>query len=129
MPISPENRARYPKDWKEIRERILKRARNKCELCGVPNGVYRWTDEDGDHTTTDEMRVETLTTCDGVAVSRIVLTIAHWENMDPADCRDENLKAACQRCHNRHDVPHRTINRAATRKRGKARADLFEGPA
>ena len=24
MPIKPENKSRYPKNWKEIRERILK---------------------------------------------------------------------------------------------------------
>lgn len=31
MPIKPENRARYPKDWKQIRERILSRAHHRCE--------------------------------------------------------------------------------------------------
>lgn len=31
MPIRPENRARYPKDWKQIRARILERAGNRCE--------------------------------------------------------------------------------------------------
>jgi hypothetical protein len=43
--------------------------------------------------------------CDG-EVRRwivIVLTVAHVTNDDPADCRDENLAALCQRCHNRHD--------------------------
>ena len=32
MPIKPENRKRYPTNWKEIRKDILKRADNKCEL-------------------------------------------------------------------------------------------------
>lgn len=31
MPIKPENLARYPKNWKEIRASILERAENKCE--------------------------------------------------------------------------------------------------
>lgn len=31
MPIHPENRARYPKDWKAIREQVLERAAHKCE--------------------------------------------------------------------------------------------------
>lgn len=33
MPIKPENRKRYPANWKDIRKDILKRADNKCELC------------------------------------------------------------------------------------------------
>ena len=36
MPIRPENKARYPKNWPEISARIRARAGNKCEDCGVP---------------------------------------------------------------------------------------------
>lgn len=39
MPIKPENRHRYPKNWPEIRERIRARSGNRCEWCGVPNMV------------------------------------------------------------------------------------------
>lgn len=38
MPIKPENRARYPANWKEIRAAILERAGNCCEQCKVANG-------------------------------------------------------------------------------------------
>ncbi len=31
----PCNYKLYPSNWKEIRERILKRAKNKCECCGL----------------------------------------------------------------------------------------------
>jgi len=31
MPIRLENKHRYPSDWKEIVQRIKKRAGNKCE--------------------------------------------------------------------------------------------------
>lgn len=31
MPIKPENKGRYPKNWKEIRQQILQRANNRCE--------------------------------------------------------------------------------------------------
>ena len=32
---------KYPSNWKtEIRPRILKRADNKCEICGVENHVF-----------------------------------------------------------------------------------------
>ena len=37
MPIKPENRHRYPKDWPQIRARILARAGNACEKCKAPN--------------------------------------------------------------------------------------------
>jgi hypothetical protein len=39
MPIRPENKSRYPKDWKEISQRIKMRAGNKCEWCGAENGA------------------------------------------------------------------------------------------
>ncbi|RUQ28768.1 MAG: hypothetical protein EKK68_14035 [Candidatus Competibacteraceae bacterium] len=32
MPIKPENRHRYPKDWKAIRAAILERAGHRCHL-------------------------------------------------------------------------------------------------
>lgn len=35
MPILPENKARYPANWKEIRAEILKRAGNKCEFAAL----------------------------------------------------------------------------------------------
>lgn len=62
---------------------------------------------------------------DGERVSRIVLTIAHLdhtpENNDPA-----NLRAWCQRCHNRYDAPHRRRNAARTRRRKLPTGDLFD---
>lgn len=41
MPIRPENRSRYPKNWKQIRTSILERAHNQCEFCGVGNHTMR----------------------------------------------------------------------------------------
>lgn len=39
MPIRPENRARYPKDW-SLRSRFVRfvRARGRCEWCGAEHG-------------------------------------------------------------------------------------------
>lgn len=34
MPIKPENRAKYPTDWQEIRERIRLRSGDRCEWPG-----------------------------------------------------------------------------------------------
>ena len=85
MPIKPENRGRYPANWKEIRAAILKRADNKCEFCGIENYAVR----------------------DG---SRVVLTIAHLDHT-PEHNNPDNLRALCQRCHNRYDAKHRAGTR------------------
>lgn len=109
MPIRPENRHRYPKDWKQIRERILARAGGRCEgspaypNCRAINGA--------------EIR-------GNLDRRLVVLTIAHLNHM-PEDNRDENLRAWCQRCHNTYDLP---MRRAGTKARARAKmavADLF----
>ena len=95
MPIKPENRARYPKDWKRIRAKILNRANHRCEQCGIPNGAFRnrttgqWTDDHG--------RVESWSAVDGDRTTKIVLTIAHLDHT-PENCDPANLRALCQRC-------------------------------
>lgn len=91
MPISPENRKRYPKDWK-LRSRFVRfyRARNRCEWCGAAN--YQ------PHPVTG---------------SKVVLTAAHVHDHRPEAASLLNLAALCQRCHNRHDAPMRAANRKA----------------
>lgn len=45
----PINYAHYPADWKTVRvPRILKRARFKCEECGIHHHAVGYRDEDGD---------------------------------------------------------------------------------
>lgn len=94
MPIRPENKARYPKNWQEIRAAILERAGNCCEFCGVRNHTYRQNAQ-------------------GKTV-RVVLTIAHLDHT-PEHCDPSNLRALCQKCHNAYDALHR----AETRKKTK----------
>ena len=91
MPIKPENKSRYPKNWKQIRERILQRAGNRCEFCGVENHTYRYNPKTGKE-------------------AYIVLTIAHLDHT-PENCSDDNLRALCQRCHNQYDAEHRKQTR------------------
>lgn len=141
MPISPERKALYPANWStEIRPRILARARNRCERCGVPNHVrvFRFVDAEGDHGYMLESG-EVYNAEDGAmwGMARlydlppgrmvyIVLTIAHVHDPDPGNCSDDNLAAWCQRCHNNHDRPMRLANAAATRRAKSATPDLFD---
>lgn len=105
MPIRPENRARYPKDWKSISLRVRERAGNRCE------GSPAWPDcraENGmPHPITG---------------SRVVLTVAHLDHT-PENCADDNLKAWCQRCHNAYDAP---MRRQGIRDRARAHRALGE---
>lgn len=98
MPIKPENKARYPKNWNsEIRPKILKRANNRCEMCGVENHTYRFNPKTG-------------------KMAYIVLTIAHIYDEDPSNVDENNLKALCQRCHNGLDAEMRARHRAESKK-------------
>lgn len=116
MPIKPENKARYPKDWKAISQAIRERAGGRCECEG----------ECGLHRTTPGPRrcVEVNGEPAKWAKGKIVLTVAHL-NHTPEDVRPANLKAMCQRCHLRYDHDHHMKNAAQTRRKGKARAELF----
>lgn len=126
MPIRPENKARYPKNWRAIRERILARSANNyepaedaiawphCELCGVPDRM--WIERTADGWT------PTLHDLDDAVY--IVLTIAHLSD-EIEDCSDENLRAWCQRCHNRYDAPKRAAGIKARAHATRAVGDLF----
>ena len=137
MPIKPENRARYPKDWKRISASIRERAGHKCELCGVPNyAVVKWLDGKwvevipgtlGNYAAARQIAAEESIGWeqgDPKAIV-IVLTVAHLDHT-PENCDPENLRAWCQRCHLDYDKYHHRANSAATRKARKAVGDLFE---
>lgn len=110
MPIRPENRAKYPKDWKAISARIrFVRAEGRCECTG-------------------ECRLDHDGRCDArhghphprTGAKSVVLTTAHLA--DPIeDCRDENLKAMCEQCHNRMDAPMRAAGIKTRREAEKQR--------
>ena len=115
MPIRPENRDRYPKDWPDISRRIrFERAGGRCECdgqCGIEHEGGQCAAEHGlPHPVTG---------------SKVVLTVMHLDHT-PENCDFTNLLAACQRCHNRYDAP---MRRAGMWKREAARVgqtDLFE---
>lgn len=139
MPISPENKARYPADWPAISARIRQRADGKCEFCGVANhslgawigGHWHKAIPKGTGLRDNPRQGETFP-CDrgdGIPiwtkVKRVVLTVAHLDHT-PENCADENLKALCQRCHLRYDAKHHAQNAARTRRKKQATGDLLD---
>jgi 5-methylcytosine-specific restriction endonuclease McrA len=122
----PMNRGLYPANWDEISRRIRERDGQKCKECGVKNGAVGCRDQDGNFYTEEEIDR------DGIApgailgkVIKIVLTVAHLNNT-PMDCRDENLKSLCQRCHLKLDAPLHQANSAKTRHLKKVAAGQIE---
>ena len=124
MPIKPENKKLYPKNWKAIREEILDRAERRCECsgeCELVHPINPDPESDRRCAVINHKRIEWDPIYPGLWDQgdegvRIVLTIAHL-NHNPKDNRRRNLKAMCQRCHNRYDRKHRQRNAALTRKR------------
>lgn len=136
MPIRPENRDRYPADWPTISQRIrYERAENRCEGCGVANHQLGGRTADGRWHAAQTLdcsgrkpEAGTWAWCEGghhLRIVRIVLTVAHLDHT-PENCDDDNLRAWCQRCHNRYDRKHRQAGVEKRRREGAAVADLFE---
>lgn len=114
----PIDYSKYPPNWKtEIVPRILKRAGNKCEVCGLENkqkvysmqfymrinGRYSyrtiWFQTVGD--------VERAMALAGKIhkTVRVILEIAHLDHDETNwDVKDERLKAMCQLCHLNYDA-------------------------
>lgn len=151
MPIKPENRELYPKNWKQISEYIIfERAKNKCEVCGVNNHAVGYRDEnakfipdsgnpiledygEGIDSSTNEFisykkakeHAEFNTyTCElGRKYIVIVLTTAHLDH-DPTNNDYSNLKAMCQKCHNNYDKKHRKQTRMETKNKGQLKLSI-----
>ncbi len=119
MPIRPENKARYPKNWKEIRERIKLRAGNKCEICGVPNRCVGFRKKDGSFVALPNqeylLAAENFIMPEGTKIIDIVCTVMHLDHT-PENNEDSNLKFGCQKCHNNYDAPFRAENRKKNKK-------------
>lgn len=148
MPIAEQFRHFYGKTWREvIRPRILARAKNCCERCGVPNHqrVRRtggwwldikvtwatersrcirraWRNQNGELMGPRRPRGSVVRTV------RIVLTIAHLDQI-PGHDDDANLQAMCQWCHLDYDRHQHLTNGKETRlDRKDANRPLLKGP-
>lgn len=102
MPIKPENKSKYPENWKEISEYIrFVRAGNKCEFCSAENYCPH-----------------------PVTGSKVILTVAHLDH-DPENNDFDNLKALCQKCHLSYDAKHHSENARLTRNKKIGQGLLF----
>lgn len=102
-PIRASEKARYPKDWKEISLYIRERSQGQCE-CVDECGLHPWG-----------RCIEKNGRKAFFANGKIVLSVAHL-NHRPEDCGDNNLKAMCSRCHLRYDRGHHAETARATRE-------------
>jgi len=119
MPIKPENKKLYPKNWLAIRSKILARAAS-CEFCDVKNYTKGIRDSEGIFWPLKELfdiLEDTGEIIDGKVI-KIVLTIAHLDH-DPTNNDHENLKALCQKCHNNWDVKHRVQTRRESKNKNQ----------
>lgn len=124
MPIRPENKARYPTDWK-LRSRFVRfiRAKHCCEFCGVRNYSVGYRDEDGEFQCEWSYRKYSDARAKAIDLNElywtdnkyivIVLTVAHVHDHRPEAASLLNLAALCQRCHNILDMAMRQRNRKA----------------
>ena len=131
MPIKPENKKRYPANWKEISLHIrTNRAKNKCEFCKIRNydiikrlddGEYRHPSQCEWDTVNDYLNngYSMLQALKLMGLTKIVLTVAHLDH-NPSNCDYSNLRALCQYCHNKYDRKHRN----ETRKNSKLKNQL-----
>ena len=125
MPIRPENRALYPADWPAISRRIrFERAGGRCECdgcCGEDHAcAFRpdWAPPEDGRCSAIHGEPHPVTG------AKVVLTVMHLDH-DPTNSDDDNLMAACQKCHNRYDGPHRRQGISERRRKPWALRDLF----
>ncbi len=122
----PIDYRKYPEDWKtRIRPDILRRANNRCEICGVENGSYVMRP----HTwhgngLLDKRRGHGIMTV--LWPVRIVLTIAHMDH-DVTNNDYSNLKALCQKCHLDLDRDQHRTNAAVTRSKARRSKEESNG--
>lgn len=115
----------YPSNWfTEIRPRILDRANNCCEQCGVKNEQWVWYHPSLHYVFSQDVADAVRWYGDSEANLheapnhgyKVCLTISHTDH-DITNNADDNLKALCQTCHLRHDGQYHVMNRIREKNR------------
>lgn len=114
MPIRPENRGRYPKQWKAMVADARERSGDRCECdgkCGLIHEGGRCAAINGEpHPSTG---------------SKVVLTLAHEHGVPLEETSIERMFHACQQCHNRYDAPMRRAGIQARAREAMGIKDMF----
>lgn len=135
----PIDYSEYPSNWlTEIRPRILQRAHNCCEWCGAPNYAIIIRDLHSQSwrliSSTEHEWLKSkvrsgythLQAIKKLGFTKIILTIAHLNHdKENHQVQDDELKAACQRCHLKYDHARHIENRKYGRNRNKTQVKLF----
>lgn len=118
----PIDYSKYPENWlSEIRPRIMARAQDKCERCGLKHleivwavkckgrtvGWFRDFDEAERMPKTFELKKYEgkLMIVPNPKKVKVILTIAHLDHDEGNHAvSDDRLKAMCQLCHLRYDA-------------------------
>ena len=112
MPILPENKKRYPRDWKAISRAIKDRAGWRCECRGECGRGPEHAGED--------LRCPNAHNTPALNFGfNVVITTAHLDHV-PENCGDDNLRAMCQCCHLAYDREHH--QKTAARRRAERAA-------
>jgi hypothetical protein len=118
----PIDYRKYPKNCNELRAAVLKRAKNKCEFCGVENYAYGTRDKDGKFREYLAIEVEAAN-LDGEKIIQIILTVAHLDHDEENhNVKIEMLAALCRPCHLRYVIP----EKKKKHKSKKTLGELFE---
>ena len=111
----PIDYSKYPKNWlSEIRPRIMQRANNKCEICGlehkstvyaiklyIRDKQYKWRSL----WFRNKQDAEREDLHGNMKPVKVVLTIAHLDHDENNhEITDDRLMALCQICHLRYDA-------------------------
>lgn len=132
----PIDYSRYPPNWKtEIVPRILERANNCCENCGIENKSQAWSlalhVRQGTRyklkrfwiiNESDRIRMQPFAHPKETKRITVVLTIAHLDHDEENhEVTDDRLRAWCQYCHLNYDAEEKyrraCINTTDTEKR------------
>ncbi len=124
----PIDYSKYPDNWPQMRQTVLERAGNECEVCGLKNGQEVWAV--GVWTCKGRMRkmrsvwfrdrrdAERENLDGKMKKVKVVLTIAHLDHDESnRQVSIDRLKAMCQLCHLRYDAPEKSRRRTDKKNR------------
>ncbi|HVY12115.1 MAG TPA: hypothetical protein VHB73_00960 [Alphaproteobacteria bacterium] len=138
MPIRPENKARYPKNWSEISARIrFDRAGGRCECtgeCGLDHEKeYENFEPEFLYDPRTDAKLGSPQRCIAIhhalhpiTQAKVILTTAHLPGKEIEECGDDDIKGMCQRCHNRMDARMRQAGIRIRAHACRAVRDMFE---